>query len=81
METLNLARFMDIALPVEALVDGPPLRIRDILALKTGSIVETGTPAGENVEVLAGHTPIGLGELTTSGSRAGVRILRFRGAK
>jgi len=81
MGTLNLARFMDIALPVEALVEGPPLRIRDILALRAGSIVETSTPAGENVEVLAGHAPIGLGELTTSGSRAGVRILRFRGAK
>ena len=66
---------------IEALVEGPRLSIRDLLALKPGSIVETGLPAGENIEVLAGHSPLGLGELTTSGSRIGVRMLRFRGEK
>jgi len=79
MATLNLARFMDIPLTIEALVEGPRLRIRELLALKAGSIVDTGMPAGENVDVLAGHFPLGLGELTTSGSRVGVRMLRFRG--
>jgi flagellar motor switch protein FliN/FliY len=81
MENLNLARLMEIPLRIEALVEGPRLSIRDLLALKEGSIVETGVAAGENVEVLAGHSPLGLGELTTSGSRTGVRMLRFQGER
>lgn len=81
MENLNLARLMEIPLRVEALVEGPRLSVRDLLALKAGSIIETGLPAGENVEVLAGHAPLGLGELTTAGSRIGIRILRLRGEK
>jgi flagellar motor switch/type III secretory pathway protein FliN len=81
MKTPNLARFMDIPLQIEARVEGPRLRIRDLLALKAGSVVETGVRTGENVDVLAGQSPFGLGELTTSGSRVGVRMLRFRGDK
>ena len=74
-----MARLMEIPLRIEALVEGPRLSIRDLLALKAGSIVETALPAGENVEVLAGGSPLGLGELTTSGLRIGVRMLRFQG--
>jgi len=81
MENLNRARLMDIPLRIEALVEGPRLSIRDLLALTAGSIVETALSAGENVEVLAGSSPLGLGELTTSGSRIGVRMLQFRGEK
>jgi flagellar motor switch/type III secretory pathway protein FliN len=81
MENLNLARLMEIPIQIEALVEGPRMSIRDLLALKAGSIVETRLAAGENVEVLAGHSPLGLGELTSSGSRIGVRMLRFQGEK
>lgn len=79
METLNLARFMDIPLQIEARVEGPRLRVRDLLALRAGSLLETSTPAGQNVEVLAGNSPLGLGELTASRGKVVVRMLRFRG--
>jgi flagellar motor switch/type III secretory pathway protein FliN len=81
MEATDLARFMDVPLEVEALVEGPRLRVRDLLALKTGSVIETGRLAGENVDVLAGKSPLGVGELAASRGRIIVRILRFQGDK
>jgi flagellar motor switch/type III secretory pathway protein FliN len=79
METLDLSRFMDIPLQIEALIDGPRMRVRDLLALKAGSVIETARPAGENVDVLAGHSLLGLGELSGAGGKVIVRILMFRG--
>jgi flagellar motor switch/type III secretory pathway protein FliN len=79
MDATELARFMDVPLEIEALVEGPGLRVRDLLALKTGSVIETGLPAGDNVDVLAGRSPLGLGELTSSRGKVVVRMLSFRG--
>jgi flagellar motor switch/type III secretory pathway protein FliN len=75
----DLARFMDVSLEVEALVEGPRLRVRDLLALKAGSVIDTARPAGENVDVLAGHAALGLGELTALKGKVVVRMLRFEG--
>ena len=79
MKPPNLALFMDVPLQVEALVEARPLRVRDLLALKAGSVVETDVPAGENVDVRAGQTPLGLGELTSARGKVVVRMLSFRG--
>ena len=79
MDPTQLARFMDVPLEVEALVEGPKLRVRDLLALKTGNIIETTVPAGENIEVRAGRSPLGTGELSASGGKVIVRVIRFLG--
>jgi flagellar motor switch/type III secretory pathway protein FliN len=79
MEAIALARFMDVPLEVEALIEGPKLSVRDLLALKTGSVIQTALPAGENVNVLAGQSRFGAGELTASRGRVVVRMLSFRG--
>ena len=79
MDVTELARFMDVPLEIEALVEGPRLRVGDLLALQTGSVIETTMPAGENIDVFAGQSPLGVGELTASRGRVIVRILRFRG--
>ncbi len=81
METLNLAGFMDVPLEIEALLEGPRLRVRDLLALRAGSIIETDLPAGENVAVVASRSPLGLGEVSASNGKVVVRMLRFRGDK
>jgi flagellar motor switch/type III secretory pathway protein FliN len=49
------------------------------MALKAGSVIETTMPAGENVDVVAGQSALGVGELAASRGRVIVRILRFRG--
>ena len=81
METVNQGRLMNLPLRVEALIAGPRLRVRDLLALKPGSILETALPADGSVDVLAGHTLLGTGEFTASRGKAAVRILRCRGEK
>jgi flagellar motor switch/type III secretory pathway protein FliN len=81
MDATELARFIDIPLEVEAVVEGRRLSVRDLLALKAGSVIETQLPAGENVNVHAGQSPLGLGELTASRGKIVVRLLRFRGDK
>jgi flagellar motor switch/type III secretory pathway protein FliN len=79
METADFSRFMEVPLEVEALVEGPRLRVRELLALRVGSVIETSRLAGENVDVVAGKSPLGVGELTALHGKAVVRVLRFRG--
>lgn len=79
MEGTELARFMDVPLEIEALVEGRRLRVRDLLALKTGSVIGTQLPAGDNVAVVAGQSPLGVGELTAARGKVVVRMVRFRG--
>jgi flagellar motor switch/type III secretory pathway protein FliN len=79
MDFTELARFMDVPLEIEALVEGPKLRVRDLIALKTGDIIETALPAGENIEVRAGQSPLGAGELAASSGKVIVRVIRFQG--
>ena len=75
----DLTRFSEVPLKVEALIPCPPMRIRDLLALRTGSIVEAGRLAGENVDVLAGNALLGIGELTKLDGKLMLRILGFQG--
>lgn len=79
MEAIDYSRFMEVPLEVEALVEGPRLRVRDLLALRVGSVIETGRMAGENVDVLAGKSPLGVGELSAAHGKAIVRVLRVGG--
>jgi flagellar motor switch/type III secretory pathway protein FliN len=48
---------------VEAVVEGNALRVGELLELAVGSLVVSGRAAGENVDVLAGRTLPGSGEL------------------
>jgi flagellar motor switch/type III secretory pathway protein FliN len=81
MENSELGRFMEVPLEIEALLEGPRLSVRDVLFLKSGSIIETQLRAGENVQVLAGGSALGLGELTSSRGKVVVRMLTFRGGE
>ncbi len=74
-----MAPFLDVPMTVEAVVDGPRLKISDLLALHAGSVIATTLPAGESVGVRAGGSEIGAGELTALGGRLAVRMLDFHG--
>jgi flagellar motor switch/type III secretory pathway protein FliN len=74
-----LSILLDVPMPVEAVLDGTKLRVGELLALRAGSVIATGLPAGGNVTVLAGHTRIGLGELAAANGRLLVRMLNFGG--
>jgi flagellar motor switch protein FliM len=78
MDSLDeLARFPDVVLRVDAGLNGPVLKIDDLLALRPGGVILTGRPAGENVIVTAGQAPLGMGELGSFKGKAVVRMLSF----
>jgi len=72
-----MAPFMGVPLTVEAVVEGPRLKISDLLALRSGSVIATRLPAGESVGVRAGGSEIGAGELTVVDGRLAVRMVDF----
>jgi flagellar motor switch protein FliM len=77
MDSPELARFPDVVLQVDAGLKGPVLKIDELLSLRSGSVILTGCPAGENVIVTAGQAPLGTGELGCSRGKAIVRMLSF----
>ena len=78
-ETSRLAPFMDIPLPLEAVIEGPRLTVRELMALAAGSVIPTVAPAGHNVEVRVGGSASGAGELAAAGGSLIVRVLALRG--
>lgn len=73
------AHLLDISFRVEAALDGPKLRVRELLTWSVGSVVTTARPAGENIDIFAGDAPIGAGELAASDGKVVVRMVRVKG--
>ena len=78
-DTARVTHLLDIPLEVEAVVDACPLRVGELLELSVGSLVVSGHPAGENVEIQAGQTRLGAGELARANGRRVVRMVKFQG--
>lgn len=76
-ETSGLEPCMNIPFPVEAVIEGPRLKIQELMALSAGSVVPTAVAAGANVEVRAGKALIGTGELAAMAGTLIVRMLTF----
>jgi flagellar motor switch/type III secretory pathway protein FliN len=78
----NLAQvghLLDVPLEVEAVVDGRALRVSELLELAVGSLVIGSRAAGESVDVLAGGTLLGSGELARANGHRVVRMVSFQG--
>lgn len=73
----ELEHVLDIPVLLEAILPGRALRVGDLMALGAGSLINTGQPVGEAVEVLAAGALIGFAELTDAGDRRAVRMVRF----
>lgn len=70
---------LDITLEVEAVVEGRALRVSELLDLAVGSLVVTGRPAGESVDILVGRSFLGAGELARANGHRVVRMVNFKG--
>ena len=70
---------LDIPLELEAVVDGRPLRVSELLELAVGSLVISSRAAGESVDILAGQVFLGAGELARTNGRKVVRMVKFKG--
>lgn len=64
----------DIQVTITAELGRTTMKIRDILKLSEGSIVELEQPAGETAEVLINEQKMGKCEIIVIGSSFGIRI-------
>lgn len=64
----------DIQVIITAELGRTTLRIKDILKLSEGSIVELEQPAGETAEVFVNDQKFGKGEVIVIGSNFGIRM-------
>jgi len=73
----KLAHLNDVPVDIQAAIAGPVMRVREILALRPGGVIATPLRAGDSVDLLAGEARIGEGELSRSGGRPRVRMVRL----
>ena len=70
----NFDLLMGVTLNVTAELGRCSLRVRDLLNLGTGSLVELDRSASGPIDLLVNDTPIARGEVVALGERFGVRI-------
>jgi flagellar motor switch protein FliN/FliY len=73
----NLDLLRDIELSVTVEVGRARLRVRDLLALHEGSIVELDRPVGSPVDLLANGRAIARGEIVLVDDQLGIRVTAF----
>jgi flagellar motor switch protein FliN/FliY len=72
VENLRVLENIDVRLTVE--VGNAEIKIRDLLRLNEGSIVELDRLAGDALDILVNGTMIAQGEVVMVGERFGVRF-------
>ena len=72
-DNLRVLENIDVTLTVE--VGSASIRIRDLLRLNEGSVVELDRLAGDPLDILANGTIIAKGEVVMVGERFGIRFV------
>ena len=72
VNNLRVLENIDVKLIVE--VGNTEIKIRDLLRLNEGSVVELDRLAGEPLDILANGTMIAKGEVVMVGERFGIRL-------
>jgi flagellar motor switch protein FliN/FliY len=73
----EVALIHDVPLEVGVELDRRYLKIRDILELREGSIIEMTRSAGENIDIYVGKRLVAFGEIVIIENTMGVRITDF----
>ncbi len=71
-ENLRVLENIDVSLSVE--VGNTELKIRDLLRLNEGSVIELDRLAGDPLDIMVNGTMIAKGEVVMAGERFGVRF-------
>jgi flagellar motor switch protein FliN/FliY len=74
----EIAHLADIPIEVEVELDRKVMRVEDLLELEAGAVVKMSRSAGENIDILAGGTVLGYGEIVIIEDSVGVRITDFQ---
>jgi len=73
----EIAHISDVGIEIEVQIDSRWMKLSDILALETGSIIEMKRPAGENLDIFIGKKSAAFGEIVIIENTMGVRITDF----
>ena len=73
----EISRIADIPIDVTVELDRKVMSIREILSLRRGSVITMTRSAGENIDILAGGSVLGFGEIVIIENTMGVRITDF----
>jgi len=73
----EIVHLADVPLDVDVELGRKIMTVRAILALAPGAVVRMPRSAGENIDILAGGTVIGSGEIVIIEESFGVRITDF----
>ena len=71
----DLGLVQDIPLSIAIEVGRVRLRVRDLMKLTSGSVIELKKPAGEPFDICVNGTPIARGEVIAVEQSSGVRII------
>jgi len=63
---------------LEADLDCGTISVRALLELKTGSVIRSSTPAGDNVDLRVGGKLIGYGEIIANENTLAVRVTNVK---
>jgi flagellar motor switch protein FliN len=74
----EIAPLGDVPVVIEVELDRRIMTMRQVLSLGEGSVIETGRPAGENIDIYIGGVLCGSGEIVVNENTLGVRITDFR---
>jgi flagellar motor switch protein FliN/FliY len=74
----QIVRYADVPVEIEVEMDRRILTMREILALREGSLIGTTRSAGENIDIYIGGALVGFGEIVVIENMIGVRITDFR---
>lgn len=79
-DTPNLGLLKEVEVRLSVEVGSTSLKIRDLLNLNEGSVVELDRYASEMLDVLVNGTLLARGEVVTIGDRLGVRVTEVASA-
>jgi flagellar motor switch protein FliN/FliY len=73
----EIAHIAEVPIEIEVQLDRRWMKLSDILALETGSIIEMNRSAGENIDVFIGERLTAFAEIVIIETTMGVRITDF----
>ena len=73
----EISTLAEVLLDVSVELDRRTMTVREILSLRSGSVIRMSRSAGENIDILIGESLVGFGEIVIIEDAMGVRITDF----
>ena len=74
----EIASIQDVPIEISVELDRRLLKVREIIDLQAGSIIEMDRSAGENIDIYVGRKLVAFGEIVIIENTMGVRITDFK---